>query len=221
MTSGPRIFLHLTKTAGGTLKRAISSNSELKSVFIYGPNDLNAAKEKDLSNTDILYGHSIFGIHEELAIDPRYMCFMRHPITRTISHYFHLRNVEKGPVGEKIRTSKDINDFFKRQRHWEFSNFMTKIISGIGNGPAPEGVNLYKLAICNIDKYFDFIGFQEFFPFSVRKMSKFLGVEVTNSGDINVGRYDYSEISQETLSRIEALNESDMRLYRYCLKKFL
>jgi hypothetical protein len=146
---------------------------------------------------------------------------MRHPVTRTISHYYHLRNVDRGPIGDRIRESADINDFFANQSHWEFSNFMVKIISGIGNRSPVEGINPFRVAIENIETKFDFVGFQEFFPISIRALSHYLQREIVIGKDINIGRYAFSDVSEATLKRIERLNRQDLNLYKFALRKFL
>lgn len=221
MTAETRIFLHQTKTAGGTLKTALRNCDGLNVEFLYGPEDRQRLAEADLSEVDLVYGHSIFGVHEDLGLAPRYMCFLRHPVMRTISHYYHLRNVDKGPVGNKIRESKDINDFFRASEHWEFSNFLSKTISGIGRGEVPEGTTLFKAAVKNVDEHFEFMGFQEFFPLSVLKLGDLLGVRIRLAKDINMGTYRLGDVSPRTIRKIERMNRIDLRLYAYCLKKFI
>lgn len=216
------ILLHLTKTAGGTLKRALSETEGLNVSFLYNQADVDAAAAEDHDPIDLFYGHVMFGVHERLGLnDARYICFMRHPVTRTISHYYHLRNVEEGPVGEEIRASEDINDFFKNHQHWEFSNFMVKIISGYGPKVPEGGIGLFQKAQENINTRFDFIGFQEYFPLSLRKLSHKLGKKIEIKEDINIGRYSFGDVSENTLAKIEEINRADIELYKFCLNKFL
>lgn len=219
----PKIFLHLTKTAGGTLKSALRNTKDLSTFFVYGSQDVDRLKEVSPKDYDMIYGHSIFGLHNVVGLPDtsRYMCFMRHPLTRTISHNYHLRNVDKGPIGDRIRKSNDINDFFENHSHWEFSNFMVKIISGIGNGRAPEGVSAVQQAVENLERRFDFVGFQEFFPISVHRLSQHLQRNVIIESDVNVGRYAFGDVSNGTIKRIEDLNQGDMRLYKFAIRKFL
>lgn len=224
MTSNlPKVFLHLTKTAGGTLKHALSQIDNYSVQMLYGPSDIERIAQSNLNEIDMVYGHSVFGIHEGLRFGavPRYMCFMRHPVTRTISHYYHLRNVDRGPVGDKIRASSDINDFFANYSHWEFSNFMVKIISGLGPRKPEEGVNAYQLAIGNIVQHFDFVGFQEYFPLSLKKLSANIGRAIEVEKDINVGHYRFKEVSDRTLEKIIADNKNDIKLYKFSLERFL
>lgn len=217
------ICLHITKTAGGTLKRSLELAKNLNVEFVYNKFDQEALLEKNLANVDLVYGHVIFGFGDKIkyAENVRYMCFMRHPLSRTISHYYHLRNVDKGPVGDQIRLSSDINDFFENYSHWEFSNFMTRIISGEGRAEGANEVDILAKAKDKLDTHFDFVGFQEFFSFSLRKMKENLGCDLTVENDINVGRYDVSSISEHTLQSIEQLNRQDMELYKYAIQRYL
>jgi hypothetical protein len=216
------VCLHITKTAGGTLKRALKA-TPLNVEFVYGKADKDALLAKDLSKVDILYGHMPYGVHTKVGYDysPRYMCFMRHPTARTISHYFHLRNVDRSPVGDRIRQSDDINDFFKTCDHWEFRNFMTGSISGLGPNIMNKEQDALDLAKKNMDETFDFIGFQEYFSFSMRKLSTILNADLQVERDVNVGRYDLSQVSDRTLGIIEEYTKLDFQLYKYALQKFL
>lgn len=219
----PRVCLHITKTAGGTLKAALAEATSLKVAFVYNADDRERVKNSSPQNLDLIFGHMPFGVHHDLNLPEttRYMCFMRHPVTRTISHYYHLRNVDKGPIGEKIRESQNINDFFKNYQHWEFSNFMTKLISGIGAAQPPRGATIYKDAVNNLETKFDFVGFQEFLPISMRKFSIVLKSDIKLNRDVNIGKYSFESIAEETIERIYELNAQDIRLYKHTLNLFL
>ena len=221
MTASPFISLHITKTAGGTLKVALSELKNRRVEMVYNRADQDRLREQDLSGVDLIYGHAIWGIHQRLGIPPVYGCFLRHPLTRTISHYFHLRNVDKGPVGELIRKSADINEFFAGTDYWEFTNLQLRIISGLGNQPMIDPQGTLDRGRENLAKTFRFVGFQEFFPMSVRKLSAVLGTEIALAKDINIGHYTLNDVLPETIDKIEALNALDMQLYRECLGKYL
>ena len=162
------------------LKRALKNDEKLNVEFISVPPDRKRLAGEDTSHIDLLFGHMPDDVHEEVGYgdDPRYLCFMRHPIARTISHYYHLRNVDKNPVGDKIRESKNIDDFFLNYQHWEFKNFMTGMISGFGKKAVGREQEAFEIAKGNLDKNFDFVGFHKYFSFSMRKLSTYLGIEL-------------------------------------------
>lgn len=217
------ICLHIAKTAGGTLKRALIDNPDVAVEFLYGAKDREALASQDLSKTDLIYGHTRFGIHEMLNMKttPRYFCYMRHPLSRTISHYFHLRNVDRSPSGDKIRRSADINDFIMNMKHWEFNNFMTRIVSGNSRDGGMSDDEMLDTAKKNLTDHFDFVGFQEFFALSGMKLGDLLETKFAFEKDVNVGRYDFSQISEETIEKIKALNENDLKLYKFAIDRFL
>ncbi|KIN63923.1 hypothetical protein Z946_2806 [Sulfitobacter noctilucicola] len=81
--------------------------------------------------------------------------------------------------------------------------------------------NSLDIAKENLDKNFAFVGFQEYFSFSMRKLSKILDVQLNVERDVNVGRYDLSQVSEDTLGVIEENTKLDFELYKYALEKFL
>lgn len=98
---------------------------------------------------------------------------------------------------------------------------MMKVISGVGNSTPPEDVNIFRRAVEILDTRFDFVGFQEFFPISVRALGECLGHKIDIDRDINIGRYNLGDVYPETIARIEILNQQDLRLYKFALRKFL
>lgn len=223
MSSPKFICLHIAKTAGGTLKKALKDSPALNVKFLYGAKDRETLAESDLGNVDLIYGHTRFGIHDQLGMSsvPRYFCYMRHPVSRVISHYYHLRNVDRSSVGDKIRKSTDINNFFDEMKHWEFNNFMTRVVSGNGRDGNLNDDQMLDEAKKNLDHHFDFVGFQEFFTLSGVELGEMLGTIFAFEKDVNVGRYDLSDITDETMNTIVENNRVDMLLYKYAIQKFL
>ena len=219
--ASPIIFMHVTKTAGGSLKEALATASGLNPFFAYEKKDIEALVQKDVRDMKMIYGHVVFGLHEKLGVFPKYACFVRDPVRRTISHYYHLRNVDESEAGNFIRKSADIDDFFQNFSYWEFSNLMAKVISGFGDQKFDSEEILFSAAKKNIDNWFTFVGFQEHFSTSVRRLSDILGTKLEIKDQVNVGEYSYKEIANSTIDKISALNKVDVALYEYCLKKFL
>lgn len=110
---------------------------------------------------------------------------------------------------------------FATLKHCEFNSFMTRIVSGNRrNGKMSEADKL-STAKSNLDTQFDFVGFHEFFSLSAVKLSALLGTSFEFEKDVNVGRYDLSKISPETIASIVKLNRFDMQLYKYAIRNFL
>lgn len=217
----PILFLHITKTAGGTLKSAIKASLKENALLANGVKDV--CRDYTPGQHEVIFGHFGFGIHVPLGVAPRYMAFLRHPILRTISHYYHLRNVDKSRIGDLIRQSTDINDFFERFSHWEFNDFQCRVLSGKMDAKIEAGRadHLHKLARTNLETYFEFCGIQEFFDLSVRSLGNALHRQLKIVKNVNLGTYDIAAISDLTFDRIIRLNVQDMRLYNRQVGKFV
>jgi len=217
------LFMHITKTAGGSLKEALKTSQGSDECLFFNVSDmLPVVQEKH----KLVFGHFPFGIHHNLSIAPSYACVLRHPVVRTISHYHHLYNNEKGPVGDKIRAGgEDINDFFEKSYHWEFENFFSKIISGekkldsIGENPNSEA--MYQQSCNNLEKSFKFIGIFEYLDLTVLLLSEKFGISIDKIPKINIGSYKFDKVSISTLQRISELNHYDLILYRDMVNRFL
>ena len=211
------IFIHITKTAGGTLKEAVRSAPGLSPHFIYSQ-DARSCFDPKVSH--LVFGHFGFGIHEELGLAPCYITFLRHPFTRTVSHYYHLVKVDRSRVGDMIRHYDDINHFFAEQRYWEFNNLMCRFISGdVKNVSCSD--ETYDRAVNNIENYFLYIGIQEYFDISIFQLSHLLETKLRVKKRINVGSYSFAEMNRATIKRIIELNQQDIKLYKLCIGRFI
>jgi hypothetical protein len=219
----PLLFIHLTKTAGGSLKELVKSILNHQSLFYYDDDQLPTIN----SDSKIIFGHFRFGLHEKMNLPPKYACIFRHPITRTISHYYHLYNHDQSFVGETIRNSdQDINEFFEKSYHWEFENFMCKILSGINDTELYDSLNslsAYHATLKNVYNSFEFIGLFEYLDLSIYTLLKKINIQetVVNIPKVNIGNYNISQVSEKTIERICELNYYDILLYRKLAYKFL
>lgn len=214
------LFMHITKTAGGSLKEAIRK-SDADVLFHYrdekGWNPQMAYERKPA----VLFGHYIFGAHERLGVTPRYGCFLREPVARMISHYYHLKNNDRGPVGNRLRTYDALEDYLLEGQHWEFDNFLCRIISGVGNKPkfGEVGFNVYARARKNLIDYFEFIGIFEKMPESLERLRKLIPSMDVRLPVVNRGSYN-NKIAPDALHLVEALNCYDKLLYDEATRLF-
>lgn len=214
----PLYFLHITKTAGGSIKEALRNSKE--SVQFHYPDEDGFKKYFNYpEDVKIIFGHYIFGSHVMADTPPNYACFVREPLARTVSHYHHLKNNDKGPIGERIRSFEDIETTITQMKHWEFDNFLCRIISGVGNSVkfGDVGYNTYELARRNLRNHFKFIGiFEEMHESLTRLNVKFpsLGLALPK---VNLGVYD-REIPGKTRDLLDRLNRFDELLYQDAVK---
>ena len=211
-------FLHITKTAGGSIKKLLADQLNDEVLFHNSHNDVPELKDE----TKMLFGHFLVDIHKEYdQVTPKYLCFLRNPINRVASHYYHLYNVDKSPIGDKIRSSgNDINEYFKRVNHWEFSNAMCKIIAGKETFDQKwSDEKILQIAMNNMRK-FKFVGIFEFLEISLIRLSKLYNLNITEVPSVNIGSYKFSKINDETINKIIRINKYDWILYNYGIDLF-
>lgn len=220
------VFIHLTKTAGGTLKESVRNEPSFSTAFVYGQQDW---ANYDRKQHNVIYGHPNHWLYGNIgkSLDHSsdrfaYISFLRHPLTRTISHFYHLINVEKGEIGDRLRSYKDINEFFAKDYHWEFNNYYCKIFSTHSNLRDNEDFEQrVEEARDTIQSKLSFIGFQEYMGLSLLTLNSMLNTNLSVGSPVNVGDYSYQGISKETLRKIILLNEHDLKLYKLAQRIYL
>lgn len=221
------VFIHLTKTAGGTLKDAVATEPSFSPLFVYNHYDW---QQYDRNKHNVIYGHPDAWLYGNIgkSLDNSgdrfaYITFLRHPITRTISHFYHLVNVDKGHVGERLRSYKDINAFFASgDYHWEFNNYYCKVFSTHPKLRDNEDFERRtEEARVNLQENLSFIGFQEYMGLSLLTLNSLLDVDLKIGAAVNIGDYSYQDITKETLKKIVLLNEHDLKLYKLAHRIYL
>jgi len=214
----PIFFIHVTKTAGGSIKRMLREGS-INAQFHY-PKEEGYEKEfnypKDL---DVIYGHYRFGAHEKMGVDANYACFVREPIARTVSHFYHLKNVAKNAVGDRAREFKDVGTFLANTKNMDLDNLQTRMLSGIGRDVGYQKLDqsAADLAISNLEKHFCFIGIFENLDGSINRLNQlFPALEGRLPPHVNKGKYEH-ETDDETLDLIKVHNQFDAQVYAAAL----
>lgn len=205
-------FMHITKTAGGSLKSALrKSDADVRFHYPHEPEF--RADFRYEGDPDIIFGHYHFGVHEHAGRTPRYACFLREPAARMISHYHHLLNNDRGPVGNRLRTFPTMRDYLTKARHWEFDNFLCRLIAGTANKPGHGnvGYNTYVQARENL-RHFEFIGLFEDMAGSLERLKTIVPSLDTNLPTVNKGAYG-PEIDDADYRLVESLTGYDRMLY--------
>lgn len=206
--------MHITKTAGGSLKDALRRSQE--DVIFHYPDEegfqRNFAYE---AKPKVLFGHYIFGAHRALKAEPKYACFLRDPIARTISHFHHLRNNDRSPIGDKTREFETIDAYLQDAQHWEFDNFLCRVISGTANKVkyGDVGRNVYVEARDNLRKHFEYIGLFEDMSGSLDRLRKIMPSLPADLGSVNKGSYE-KNIPAETARIVREFTVFDQLLYQ-------
>ena len=209
------LFMHLTKTAGGTLKESFRSAVPADQIEFYYPAEPGFTSPSAYDpNLAVIFGHFIFGIHERVSPDARYACILRDPVSRHLSHYFHLRNFDHSRVGNAARDSNSFVDYIHKHKRWEFDNFYVRLLSGVaekvpfGKIGEPE----LRSALDNLRNRFVFVGLFDAFPDVVAALGRYMSRELVIGETINQGRGGVISIDDKLLAA--KISAYDLALYR-------
>ena len=217
------LFMHMTKTAGGSLKELLkSAAAKGDDIKFYYPEEPDFRNDFDYDPMPrILFGHFVFGTHEQAEIAPDYACFLRQPVARMISHYHHLKNHDTSHIGNRLRSYSGMYEYLRYARHWEFDNFLTRTISGGSNRVryGDIGVDAYHKARYHLRTYFSYIGLFEEMDESLARLTQLVPNMPTNLPKVNVGIYK-PEISDREERLLRELNVFDQMLYDDAVELF-
>lgn len=225
---GCRVFLHIQKTAGTALSVAIQKQLTLSETCLFyqghfaGLNweQANSLPEHQCLAFRQLIGHSFFGLDGFLRQPTRYFTFVREPIARVRSHYWHYRTNGVHALtidGRSVPLHEIVNEGLCD----EFENLQTRMIAGVGTNMVPLGSMsdyVLELALSNIDRSFDFVGMTENIDVHARIMFEKMGLEpvaigrenVTDGRRVDLNDEDYRRIDWE---KVREVNRYDLELY--------
>ena len=227
------IFIHIPKTAGGTLKDHIATQYPKTAIVKVNRFDL-ARKRRSLRDlvsrdTRVIMGHLLYRDVEEF-LDPqtKVITFLREPVERALSHYYFSAAVEI-PRQRKRRPFWLVRWRLKAVRRVSGSQFRALVslalnplqllkppsLSDWVRLPANLNVATRFLLGCPLDKLW-FVGFQERFVEDLSRLARALNwkpVDESHAVHVNADRKRRSEVPQEIYQQIAALNEEDIRMY--------
>ena len=220
----PLIFLHIPKNGGSTFHRLLSQLYSEDAIWnVNGATmdnqSIRAFVEAPPATCDrirLLKGHMPFGLHRYLPGNPRYVTFLRHPVSRTMSSFLYINRPASSRYELARKFNGSVSAFIESgvspgmdngQIRWLIDGFHDLPFGGINESHLEE-------AWRNLCTYFAVVGLTERFLDSVDLMAHKL--QWTNVPPIvreNVRRKRTAGVSSSDKSTIEKYNSFDLELY--------
>jgi len=232
---GPHIFLHVHKCGGTSLMNCLDANYKKDNIFVInGSNyresyaafkNLDSKKRKSL---DLLRGHHFYGSHEYLRDSAKYFTMLREPISRLISLYNYLREIDL--YKDINKNEMDLAEFLESGLAMAADNGMTRLLTNNDFDKLPNGMvnETHALqAIENLEKHFVAVGLTENFEESLTLFKNKLGWKVLP--DLKMDNKTNNKILEKTeaesfFNNNESFSRyinADVMVYRYAKKRFL
>jgi hypothetical protein len=227
------ILVHIPKTAGTTLAiilldwfgkdagRAVSGWHEGRAAFSAEPVESRVSPR-------VVYGHQAFGLHEHIPKPCEYLTFLRDPVARVISHYYHVRSESTHYLHRRVtRLDMPIEEYVENPfRTAELDNAQVRMLAS----PSLERYqavgeakrSLLESAKDNLEQAFCFVGLTERFDESMVAMSDLLGwnrVPTYLPARVSSNK-SRGDISERVRSRVREVNHLDVELYEHVRQRF-
>lgn len=219
------IFVHIPKAAGVSLRQAIVKKFDANLIGFEYDKPMEKPKfarkrecfiqslRKDSDCNSIIFGHFMVGKYSDISWsgfkkrrDYAYITFLREPLQRAVSHYYHWK--KRGVASNHRIWQKFTNENWSLERFLlskEFSNLQSQFLWGF---PI---------------KNFDFIGLAEHFEESLMLLGNIIpelhGLNVY-SENINTGKNvnEKYSIDLSLAEEFKKRNRDDYELYEQALK---
>jgi hypothetical protein len=182
------VVLHIQKTAGTSLREALSSSMRPgEALFLYpdgfsglSPAELNELPLAQRSFLRLVMGHAYHGAVDSLPGPVEHATFLRDPATRLRSHFrHHVRGGTAFRIGEAILPTRLVAQHALTD---EFDNLMTRMVAGLDAGSVPiRGITEthVEIALDHIRSKFRFVGLVERLEEHYPALCELMGVPVT------------------------------------------
>jgi len=217
-------FQHIPKTAGTTLKQIVDEQYGYKNVLTY----YNQNSEQLLDDLEpllivnpkyrALIGHFHFGLHERFSFPSTYITFLRHPITRTISHYqervinhperLQDRNGNNQTLLESIKTNPE-----------NYSDYQCKMLAS-KTLRKKSNYHICERALENLSEKFSRIGLVEYLDKSITLLASKFVWKLVKYDKLDVKNINMN-ITPKLVEHIMSINKHDLIMYENIKKKLL
>jgi hypothetical protein len=231
-TRPPLAFVHIPKTAGGTVSSMLAAARPDDGLLNAG-NWITNPEQADtkvrtarLGGGRVLVGHVPYGVYRRhLPPQTQYMTFLREPVDRVLSHYYrhihiHRSNPARRPrratnpaMGEGAK-AYSLEEAIVANRMPQLNNLATRLLC---DDPSPVTLppDALDQAKANL-RAFLFVGLQDRFWESIALLQRTLGLELSPAQEdrhVSHRRPAAAEIAADDRALIEEHNRLDTELY--------
>lgn len=230
------IFLHVGKTAGATMRRALRRQFGRGEVLevrapTVRPGRLRrdgavawfaSLPEAERAAPRLIMGHMTYGLHEFVPRPSEYVTLLREPIALVRSQYGHVRRHEGHLLYEQAKAYPDLGSYIESGLSLEMDNSQTRAFAG--DTTTPFGActpSMLAAAKANLEG-FAVAGATERFDESLVAMIRAFGWGrvryVTTNVDPN--RAARAPLTDRELALVREHNALDLELYAWAAERF-
>lgn len=228
------IFLHIPKTGGTTITNLLKALLS-PSINVEGPESLRRflhLSDGELRALRLAYGHMPYGLHSLTNLDCKYFVFMREPVDRVISSYYHIKRTPEHPLFPKLRDGMTLLEYVCDTTLFSYDdNRQTRQLARYAITEAVTSARYWWTAIPaggttkeHLDqaqetlRMCEFVGFFEEFEHDISIL--FRRLALPKPADMpwlqqSIGRPAVDELEPHVVDEIRARNVLDTELYEY------
>lgn len=227
------IVVHIPKTAGTTL--AIILTERYGADNVLGIRGAREARQEFAASPELvrgaprlITGHQPFGLHAHVPRACDYLTFLRDPVERVVSHYYHVLHEETHYLRDRV-VSKGftLEEYVENpMRTPELDNHQTRMLADYELSQATRvggaDRSLLESAKLNLDTMFACVGLTERFDETMVLLTDALGWARTPyylPARVSSNK-PKRPIPEEIRRRIRELNRLDVELYEHVAERF-
>lgn len=216
------IFLHVPKTGGVTLRRALKwkypSRILYDETLTKSVDALDQVPLSERASARIIFGHLHYGVHEHIPQQCDYVTLLREPVARVVSSYHYVRRDRRHWLhAELMRSSEPLEHFLRVDP--SIDNHQTRMISGRGGGEinarGTESLDSDALdeAKRNLERFL-VVGVTERFDETFILLRRALGWRLPYYVTANAARSP-QPIAEAAREQVRERNQLDLELFRF------